>query len=129
MHEISCFTSFRELRAEALRIRSQDHLIQLRSKQLPARAVDFDRIDSDVRNALKFARTAEYALYPPKLKYEVGVYASDGIVPASLHREVFSSKLFSGLYMLMRFLHSLIQNLIHWLQLNQKTSTPVREDE
>jgi hypothetical protein len=45
-------------------------------------------IDADVQNALKYARAGKYTLRPPKLAFEVGVYFSDGIVPASLHHEV-----------------------------------------
>lgn len=78
----------RELKAEATCIRTLDHLIQINSAHRPCRVVSFDQIDAEVRNALKYIRAGTYALRPPRLKEEVGVYASDGLVPDLLHREV-----------------------------------------
>jgi hypothetical protein len=76
------------LKAEAIRIHKLDYLIQTNSTHLTMRPVDFDQIDTDVRNTLKYVRGAKYALRPPSLREEVGVYASDGVVPDLLHQEV-----------------------------------------
>lgn len=55
----------------------------------PSRIIDFDSIDTDVRNSLKYARGAKHAIHAPvpPLRQRAGVYISDNLVPASLHRE------------------------------------------
>lgn len=46
-------------------------------------------IDSDFKNALKYARGSEYGIHEPELKETgLGVFISDGLVPLSVHQEV-----------------------------------------
>lgn len=54
------------------------------------RTVDFNSIDIDIYNSLKYAREAEHAIHDPDppLRQRSGVYISDDLVPASLHHEV-----------------------------------------
>jgi len=77
----------RDLKAEANRIRNLDHTIRLHSPRPPDRNIDYQIIDADVEQAVDFIRHAKYAIRPPPLKEEVGVYISEGLVPYSLQQE------------------------------------------
>ncbi|KAJ3751513.1 hypothetical protein DFH05DRAFT_196656 [Lentinula detonsa] len=47
-------------------------------------------IDSDLKNALKYARGSKHALFEPELTEErLGIFVSDDLVPASVHQEDF----------------------------------------
>jgi hypothetical protein len=78
---------YRDLKAEANRICKLDHTIRLHSPRLPDRNVNYQKIDTDVEQAVDFIRHAKHAIRAPPLKEEVGVYISEGLVPYSLQRE------------------------------------------
>ncbi|KAJ3984363.1 hypothetical protein F5890DRAFT_49768 [Lentinula detonsa] len=46
-------------------------------------------IDSDLKNALKYARGSKHALFEPELtEKRLGIFVSDDLVPASVHQEL-----------------------------------------
>jgi hypothetical protein len=53
-----------------------------------SKAID-DEINSDIKNALKYARGSKYGLREPELKETgLGILVSDDLVPNSVHAEV-----------------------------------------
>lgn len=50
--------------------------------------IDLQKVVADVDREVNFLHNAEYAMRSPRLKEDVGVYASNGLVPVSLHKEV-----------------------------------------
>ncbi|KAL0960958.1 hypothetical protein HGRIS_005958 [Hohenbuehelia grisea] len=82
------FQAISDLKAEARRILDLDHKIHTTSRSIPVQHIDVHAIEADVENAVKFACNAHYVISSPKLQEDIGVYASDGLVPKSLHKEL-----------------------------------------
>ncbi|KAE9388784.1 hypothetical protein BT96DRAFT_1003878 [Gymnopus androsaceus JB14] len=81
-----------ELRRSILTIRQLDQNISLNKNpnlDVSSKLEDITSIDSDFKNALKYARGSKYGLCEPELKERgLGVYVSDDLVPASVHQEL-----------------------------------------
>jgi hypothetical protein len=55
----------------------------------PESKVEVESFDSDIFSSLRYAAGSAYGVRAPaNLSEEVGVFISDDLVPASLHREV-----------------------------------------
>lgn len=78
-----------ELKRVARRIRALDYTIHLHSPQIPARAIDWQKIDQDVLGMLKYANISKWGVRTANLRItpSIGIYVSDGLVPKSLHTE------------------------------------------
>ncbi len=68
-----------------------DYELRLGVQEPPQEGVSFDKIDSDVTNALKFARESKYYITQPQLKEKVGAFVTDDLVPVSVQSEVCQS--------------------------------------
>ncbi|KAJ7577457.1 hypothetical protein C8J56DRAFT_1031469 [Mycena floridula] len=77
-----------ELKEEARRIRFEDLLIHSGSVHAIERDVEFDTIEADVRKELNFIQNSKHGIRPVKLRESVGVFASNGLVPTTLHKEL-----------------------------------------
>ncbi|KAF5392719.1 hypothetical protein D9757_000817 [Collybiopsis confluens] len=75
-----------ELRRSVSTARQLDHeLLNFES----IHAFPVAEIDSDIKNALKYARGSKYGIREPELKEKgLGVLVSDNLVPVSLHQEL-----------------------------------------
>lgn len=82
----------RELKEEAHRIIYDDHLPHLTSRHLRShhRIIDFRVMDAAVRKRLNFIGNSQHAIRSPRMRENVGVFMSDGLVPLPLHQEVTS---------------------------------------
>lgn len=66
-------------------IRLNNHV----SSKEPESGLDVQSLDSEILASLRYATAAPYGVRPqPNLAEEVGIFVSDDLVPASLHREV-----------------------------------------
>jgi hypothetical protein len=77
----------RDLKGEANRIRVFDHTTTPYYSR-PKRPIDYQKIDADVLTAVKYLRSAPFAIQKARLRQDTGIFVSDGAVPESLHREV-----------------------------------------
>ncbi|KAE9388782.1 hypothetical protein BT96DRAFT_1025294 [Gymnopus androsaceus JB14] len=84
------FEAISELRRSILTIRQLDQNISLNPNlDVSSKLEDITSIDSDFKNALKYARGSKYGLCEPETKeWGLGVYVSDNLVPASVHQEL-----------------------------------------
>ncbi|KAF5384697.1 hypothetical protein D9757_006244 [Collybiopsis confluens] len=94
--EISDFDS-QVLQGEALEAVSELRRSVVTARQLDHELLKFEsihafpvaEIDSDIKNALKYARGSKYGIREPELKEKgLGVLVSDNLVPVSLHQEL-----------------------------------------
>ncbi|KAJ7577465.1 hypothetical protein C8J56DRAFT_970875, partial [Mycena floridula] len=88
MNRSAVLGEIEELKQEARRIRFEDLLVHSGSVHAVRRNVDLQKIEVDVRKELNFIQNAEHSIMPVTLREDVGVFASNGLVPKSLHKEL-----------------------------------------